>query len=210
MNTELTETEHTPYKKVKRLFPAHKMTKNKDQGLNIKKFWSLPQPERDHTTLEDYISTFANLLTEIVQESVSDQKVIGCEVSGRLDSSSVSCLADHLISKDSRMVGYTYIFDHINDGEPNKGKVEIIYQNTRITPEYLYLSNYWSFKDTEAGIAFYDEPSPLILNYAMFRDMNHAAKKMDATVLLSGEGGDELLMSSSHYLRDWFFQGEMR
>lgn len=94
----------------------------------------------NHVTLEDHICTFANILTEIVEESVSDQNVIGCEMSGGLDSSSVSCLADRLRSKDSRMVGYTYIFDHINDGETNKEKVEIIYRNTGIIPKYLNLS----------------------------------------------------------------------
>lgn len=210
LHTELTETEHTPYKNIKRILPAHKIIKNKNQELITKKFWSIPRSKKDNANLEDHIVTFSNILTEIVREAVSDQKVIGCEISGGLDSSSVSCLADRLRSKDSRMVGYTYIFDNINDGDPNKEKVEILYQNKCIIPKYLNLSDYWSFKDTEAGIAFYDEPSPLILNYAMFRDLNHAAKEMNATVLLSGEGGDELLFSTSHYLRDLIFQGKVR
>lgn len=209
LHTELTETEHTPYKKIKRLLPAHKMTKKKDQELIIKKFWSIHKPEWDHSTLEEHIITFSNILTEIVQEAVSDQKVIGCEVSGGLDSSSVSCLADKLKSDGSGIYGYTYIFDKMSDGESNKEKVEIIYRNTHITPKYLNLSNYWSFKDTKDGIAFYDEPSPLILNFAMFRDLHHSAKEMNATVLLSGEGGDELLFSTSHYLRDLIFQGKV-
>ncbi|HWO76387.1 MAG TPA: asparagine synthase-related protein, partial [Bacillus sp. (in: firmicutes)] len=210
LHTEMTETEHTPYKKVKRLLPAHKMTKNKNQELITKKFWSIPKSERNNSTLEDHINTFSNILTNIVRESVLDQQVIGCEISGGLDSSSVSCLAEKLRGKDSRVYGYTYIFDKRSDGKPNKEKVEIIYQNTSITPKYLNLSNYWSFKDVQDGITNYDEPSALILNFAMFRDLNRAAKEMNATVLLSGEGGDELLLSSSHYLRDWFFQGEMK
>lgn len=210
LHTELTETEHTPYKNVKRLLPAHKITKNKDQRLIIKKFWSISKKKRDNATLEDHIITFSNILSEIVRESVIDQEVIGCEISGGLDSSSIACLAESLRSKDSRIYGYTYIFDNESDGKSNKEKVEIIYQNTHISPRYINLSNYWSFKNTEAGITFYDEPSPLILNFAMYSDLNHSAKKMNSTVLLSGEGGDELLSSSSHYLRDLFFQGEYR
>lgn len=106
------------------------------------------------------------------------------------------------------MYGFSYLFDQSKDGKPNKEKVEIIYKNTDMTPEYLNLSNYWSFKETETNIEFYDEPSPLILNFAMFRDLHQATKNANATVLLSGEGGDELLSSSTHYLRDFFFQGK--
>lgn len=206
LHTELTETEYTPYKGVKRLLPAHKITKNIDEGLITKKFWSINKSKMENVVLEDHIAAFSSILSEIVKDSVIDQKTIACEISGGLDSSSVSCLADRLKNKDSRMYGYTYIFDKIGDGESNKEKVGIIYQNTSITPDYLYLSNYWSFKDTKDGISFYDEPSPLILNFAMFRDLHYFAKQMDATILLSGEGGDELLSTSSHYLRDLFFQ----
>lgn len=209
LHTELIETEYTPYKSVKRLLPGYKMTKTKDSGITIKKFWSIPKAKWKDESLEDHIITFSNILTEIVGKTVSGHKIIGCEISGGLDSSSVSCLVDQLRSKDSKMHGYTYIFDQISDGQLNREKVEIIYKNTHAIPKYFYLSNYWSFKDVKDGIDFYDEPSPLILNYAMYRDLHHAAKEMNVTVLLSGEGGDELLLTSSHYLRDLLFQGEI-
>jgi asparagine synthetase B (glutamine-hydrolysing) len=209
-NTELTETEHTPYKGVKRLMPTHKLSKNWNQDINTKKFWSIRNPNSDQATQEELIDQFYGILQEIVQKYVSDQKNIGCEISGGLDSSSIACLAARLKDKDSRMYGYTYLFDQSTDGDVNKDKVDIIYQDTTMTPQYFNLSNYWSFKDTKYGIKFYDEPSPLILNFAMFRDLNNTAKNNNVNILLSGEGGDELLSSSTHYVQDLFFQGQKK
>lgn len=210
LHTELTEMEYTPYKGIKRLLPAHQVTINKSNGLSVRKFWSIGENVKGDSTLENYIESFSNILKEVVRDSIEDQKNIAFEISGGLDSSSVSCLADQLKDGDSKMYGYTYLFDAFQDGESNKEKVDIIYQNTNITPTYLNLSNYWSLKDTRDGISFYEEPSSLILNFAMYRDLNQFAKERNASVLLSGEGGDELLYVSTHYLRDLLFKGEVK
>lgn len=90
MHTELTESEYTPYKRIYRLLPGHRLGKNKDQSLLTEKYWSMNRLGKNNATLDDPIGFFANILQNIVHESVSNQKVIGCEVSGGLDSSSIS------------------------------------------------------------------------------------------------------------------------
>lgn len=208
LNTELTETEHTPYKSVKRLLPGHQLTKKKGYPLKLNKFWSMQQINSGN--IESDIERFSQLMKEILHDYVQNQKTVACEVSGGLDSSSVCCLADQLRNDNTSMHGYSYIFDRIPDGLSNKEKVDTIYQNTSLVPNYLDLSKYWSFKDTKNDIAYFNEPNPLILNYAMFRDLHLAAKENGSTIVLSGEGGDELLCSNSLYLRDLFFQGKYR
>ncbi|WP_044642202.1 asparagine synthase-related protein [Risungbinella massiliensis] len=208
LHTELTETEHTPYMGVKRILPAHKVVKEENREIVNKKYWSLTQENRDNNaSLEEHIETFASMLKDAVKKSVADQRIISCEVSGGLDSTSVAFLAEENIGV--KVYGHTYIFDKIEDGKPNKETVDIIYQQTDIVPNYLNLSNYWSFKHVKDEIKVYDEPSPLVLHSAMFHELNQSAKSMGSTVLLSGEGGDELLSSSSYYLRDLFLQGKM-
>jgi asparagine synthetase B (glutamine-hydrolysing) len=208
LNTELTETEHSPYKGVRRLLPGHQLSKKKGFALELNKFWSMNVMESRSS--EEYIEIFSEVMKEILQDYVRDQKTFACELSGGLDSSSICCLADQLRNEKSRFYGYTYIFDRLSDGSFNRETVDIIYQNTNLIPNYLNLSNYWSFKDTKKDIVYYDEPSQLILNYAMFRDLHLAAKQNGSTIVLSGEGGDELLCSSSHYLRDLLFQGDYK
>ncbi|SHF34576.1 Asparagine synthase [Seinonella peptonophila] len=210
LHTELTDIELTPYKDIKRLLPGFKMVKDKNLRLKTKKNCFFKKLEVANMNIEEYIFIFSKILKEIVEDSVNNQSVIGCEVSGGLDSSSVSCLVNQLKSKDAQLYGYTYLFNLLKDGKSNREKVDIIYENTDMAPKYLNLSDYWSFKDTEYNITTYDEPSPLILNLAMYRDLHQYAKKMKGKVLFSGEGGDELLMTSSHFLRDLFFRGEIK
>lgn len=211
LHTELTETEYTPYIGVRRLLPGHKLVKNNDRPLYTEKFWAMQRSiaGNNRLSIEDCIDNFSDILHQIVEESVSDQQVIGCEVSGGLDSSSVSCIASKRKNENALLYGFTYLFDNSHDGKSNQDRVEIIYQHTGMMPEYIGLSNYWSFKDVASDITHFDEPSSLILNFAMFRDLSHFAKAYGIDILLSGEGGDEILAASAHYLRDLLFQGKV-
>ncbi|MBD1373413.1 asparagine synthase [Hazenella sp. IB182357] len=208
-NTELTETEHTPYNGIKRLMPAHKLTKFNNSDLTTHKFWSLPvESTYCNTNIEENIHVFSEILSTIVGDIVARHRDIGCEISGGLDSSSISCLLNKNRLKSSKIFGYSYIFDQTSGGKCNKDKVDQIYQSTGIIPTYIDLSKFWSFKDVKNNYYSMDEPSFLALNHSMYTYLRSVAYDHGNTVLVSGQGGDELFYGGTHYLRDLLFQRE--
>ena len=82
----------TLYDRVLRLPPAHTMTVTK-HGLTLRKYWSL-DPEREIHLKSDaeYAEAFREIFEDAVKCRLRSAYPVGTELSGGLDSSSVTCI----------------------------------------------------------------------------------------------------------------------
>jgi asparagine synthase (glutamine-hydrolysing) len=84
-----TITPSTPFKEIRELPPAHYMIVN-DEGLQIKRFWSLSYPEepvKSSMSLEDAVEEFNALFRDAVKIRLRADVPVGAYLSGGLDSS---------------------------------------------------------------------------------------------------------------------------
>jgi asparagine synthase (glutamine-hydrolysing) len=84
-----TITPSTPFKEIRELPPAHYMIVN-DEGIQIKRFWSLSYPEEpvlSSMSLEDAVDEFNALFRDAVKIRLRADVPVGAYLSGGLDSS---------------------------------------------------------------------------------------------------------------------------
>lgn len=194
------ETFRTSYNEIKKLPPAHTLTLNKN-NVELKQYWEL-KPQKTILKKDiEIVEEFKELIIESVKCRTGDQKYIGTELSGGVDSSSITAIA----SKFSHVKTFSHVLpDHLlGKIYPYKDEREFIkhlcdFCNIQdchfITSEVSFINaikqNVSDFKSlTQQG-------------FGMFSDQLYQfAMKESISVLLSGFGGDEVASSkSSGYL----------
>lgn len=218
--TEFRERDHarTLLRGIKRLPPGHSLSV-KDGNLAIARYWDLGALkatiyERD----EDYAEHFRSLFREAVRCRLRSHFPIAALVSGGLDSSAILCTAERLSASGGETFPPLDAFT-LYAGDPGSDER-------------------WYFKDVvdATGVKAHivpadDDPDPLLWLDAVVRQVespivgigNGASRSLrelmqarGCRVLLSGEGGDQLL-DEVGYLADllagghpWRFTREIR
>src|SRR5205085_3523560 len=96
--TRLPEPSQTPYKGIDAVPPACAVIVRERQ-VETKRFWGLdPGREIHYQTDAEYEEHFRHLFREAVQCRLRGDAPIFSELSGGLDSSSIVCMANHLVS----------------------------------------------------------------------------------------------------------------
>lgn len=173
----------TIYKNVFTLPPAHTLF-YKDGKFTIKRYWNLPETN-ESITLSEAIPKFKKLLEDAVRKQLVADVPVGAFLSGGLDSTTVVSIASKMTNKIK-----TFAFGY----EGTKNELSF----AKLAAE-KYKTQHHELHDKDHNIAdlilkmadIYDEPfadSSNISTYLISKlTRNHT------TVVLSGDGGDELL-----------------
>ncbi len=192
------DEETTFFKNVKRLMPGHYMIiTNSSSGepkVDITKYW---KPEFNHEfgskkKDSDYAEEFKEIFTEAVRLHLIADVPVGVTLSGGLDSSGITALSKKLY--DEMYPGQEIIaFSAVHPGEKidESEYIDNVVNETGIKSVKIQpsVTNFW--EDLEVWNRFQEEPVISGAPYAYFTVMREARKSV--TVLLSGQGGDELL-----------------
>lgn len=203
------QNEETWFKDVYRLQPAHNMIVT-EEGIKKYRYWQYPTVTDNTINFEDAKSRYLALLTDAVNLRMRSDVPVGSTLSSGIDSGSiVSLLRTFFQGKHDT---YTAVFDEkdFNTLEKKnyqenieineKTLVERLTKELNLTPHYLeakfdnYLSDLqFLVKHLESG---HSSQAILPLNKIL-----EAAKK-EVTVVLEGQGADELL---GGYINTAFF-----
>jgi asparagine synthase (glutamine-hydrolysing) len=180
--------ENTVFEKVKRLLPGHLMSVNTD-GFIIKKWWNLESkilnnrlnlPKDPFTWFED---TF---LSSVKYRTISDVPV-GLMLSGGLDSGAIA-----VALKRNNQTGLSAFTVTFKEKEYNEGYLaEKVAKKFGLNYIPIELKGRHLRESIREASWYYDEPL-VHHNDAQMLELSKIAKK-SVTVLLSGEGGDELM-----------------
>lgn len=190
----------TAFADIRRLPPAHYLTWQQGR-LRLNCYWSLPQVDRPlhYPRPQDYVEHFKALLTQAVADRLRTPRV-GVAMSGGLDSSTVAALARNLLSRQSAafdLRGYTNVFDRlIPDAERHYSGLVATALNIPI--HQLPADDYRLYERFEQKdfLPPHPENFPLLANWVDF--CHFAAGK--CRVMLTGQGGDVILIPSPSYL----------
>ncbi len=179
--------ENTIFRHIKKLLPGHYATISAKGEVKITRWWNLGEKIQAHATIQRPFEWFSDTFNSSVKyRMVSDAKV-GVLLSAGLDSTSVTRVLknNHFSNIETFNVGFTHS-QHDESKLAEKFCAELDYTFNKIFVEKNELVNY-----VEDASYFHDEPlvhlnDPHILAISKFA-------KSKVSVLLSGEGADEIM-----------------
>ena len=201
----LDHTEETFFEGVRRLPPAHSLTLDAG-GLRIRRYWTLePREPPSGDAAEAVRETFLDAVRIHLRSDVP----VGTCLSGGLDSSAIACAVDHLLrteAESAKPVGErqktftAYFPDPEVDERPY---AEVVVERTRAEPHWVTFEDGDLAESLPAIVETQDEPfgsSSMVAQWYVMR----AARGAGLTVMLDGQGGDELFAGYHGYFPPYF------
>ena len=210
----LDHTHETFFKNIHQLRPGEYLLVESNK-VTIKSYWDIEIKEIHYPRKEDYAERFYELLADSIRLRLRTDVPIGTCLSGGLDSSSIVCLANKLMFEgnhiDPRLVGErqkTFSSCFENPIYDERRFIELVIQHTKAEKNYVFPSADAFFEEMPRLLWHQEEPFGSTSIYSQWNVMR-LAKERGVTVLLDGQGGDELLAG---YLPSFFalFKQTMR
>jgi len=193
--------EETFFNGIYQLKPKHNLVMFiEERKIKYNKYWEYRNMDLN-LTFKDAVEKFRELFIDSVKIRLRSDVKIGALLSGGLDSSSISVIANSLhngqfhtfsvISKERKYSEEKYIDIVSKEGRISNIKTFVDFNNYKEFVKYLYEIIYYN-----------DYPFCGFSTIAHFIVLESLKKLSDIKVILSGQGGDEVLMG---YLKYFFF-----
>ncbi|HET6977397.1 MAG TPA: asparagine synthase-related protein [Pyrinomonadaceae bacterium] len=178
---------HTPYKGIYSVPPGHAVSVSSDR-TSTRKFWELPIGDviryRSERRYEEHLRA---LFQEAVKARLQNESPVLAELSGGLDSSSVVCMAKHLVSSGAvaatRLAGVSFTWPNSLD-EPFIREVE---SHCGISGVQISAHDVPIVTSEQTGDAMPEPFQPLRTALAQ------TAQQCGAQTILTGQNGDLIM-----------------
>jgi asparagine synthase (glutamine-hydrolysing) len=190
---------------IRKLAPAHSLVVD-DDGLHVTRYWTLePREEPDRDAAEEVRELFFDAVRLRLRSDVA----VGTCLSGGIDSSAIVCAVDHLLrteAENARPVGerqrtFTAYFDE--RGFDERPYAEAVVERTRSQPHWITFGSGELVDALPAIVRAQDEPfgsTSIVAQWFVMRE----ARRAGVTVLLDGQGADEILAGYHGYFGPFF------
>lgn len=185
----------TSFADIKRL-PAGHVLSVTPEGLSVRRYWTLPVPESiRYKNAQDYLDHFQELLQQSVADRLRTDRLT-IWLSGGLDSSTIAAMTSSQMIEKARpaqLAGMTVIYEQlIPDDE--RYFADLVSKKLGIPIRYLVGDNYHLFERFDQPELHRPEPTDEPLLALQFDQLQASAA--GGHVVLTGDGGDELLFPS--------------
>lgn len=192
-NSLVDHTEETFFKNILQLPGGHKLIINFEDSkfsYHIERFWKLEKSdEDDHLNFEEASKKFKSLLEDSIKLRRRSDVPLGSCLSGGLDSSSIVCLAANQVDGEFNTLTSMYEGSQFDESKYAKMVNE---SKGNIRANFCGLTENILIDEIDQLIWYQDEPFGSFSIMAQWEVMK-LAKRIKVTVLLDGQGGDELL-----------------
>ncbi len=193
----------TFYQDIFRLPPRHSLTIT-PEGAQLQPYWT-PDPSRELRlgSDEEYAEAFREIFREAVTCRLRSAYPLGSELSGGLDSSSVTCMARKVMMEQGNQQPL-HVFSAVNKDIPEADESEFInavLAQGNMKPHTVYLDNISPLADMERVFWKGDETFTTPTVYIPW-ELCRQAQAQGVRVLLSGLDGDTLVSHGWEYLID--------
>lgn len=190
----------TWFKNIFRLEPAHNLVIN-DSGINMYRYWDYPRTVNKQINFHDAVKKYRELLSDAVHLRMRSDVPVGFTLSSGLDSTSLVCLLRNKFEGNKNT--YTAAFDNTEfddlEKKSYKGDIEInepalvkkVTKALDLVPTIIQIQ-YENYVGDLSKLIYHLESghsSPAVI--PLFQILNEA--KREVTVVLEGQGADELL-----------------
>jgi asparagine synthase (glutamine-hydrolysing) len=188
----------TFYRSIKKLPPAHWLRYDVQRSsITTKRYWDVSTKTAD-MNVTVALEELNRLLTVSVTRRLRSDVPLGTSLSGGLDSSTIA--ANLVTLNVGHLKTFTASFPGFEKDEAQKARLvanKFGFENYTVNPDA-----HGFLEDFEKLIYHQDEPIGSASVYAQFKVFQLAAKE-NVTVLLDGQGADEVFAGYDHYRQWW-------
>ena len=179
--------EDTAFNGIKKLEPGHLLVVENGKQ-NIQPYWELKNKEPDNKTFDETLLEFETLLKETVKLHLASDVPLGAFLSGGVDSSALVALMSEVSDEPVK----TFSVGYKDEPEASELKYAAIVAKQFNTDHHeFFLEPTEFFNSLDMLLEFSEEPIVESAAVALYQ-LSLLAKE-HVTVILSGEGGDEIL-----------------
>ncbi|HET9526935.1 MAG TPA: asparagine synthase (glutamine-hydrolyzing) [Pyrinomonadaceae bacterium] len=189
--------EQTIYEGILRLPQAHCLTLSPGGRLQKRRYWDIdPRVRIDGWSDERYTETFREHFTNSVSLRLRADVPVGSSLSGGLDSSTVVSVINRLLPDGAVQKTFSARFD---DPARDEGKwMDLVTKSNRVERHDVWPTAERFFEGLSDLFWHQEEPFSSASVYAQWSVMR-LAKENGVTVLLDGQGADEMLAGYHSY-----------
>lgn len=192
------------FRGISELPAAHYLTLDRHR-LQVRRYWDLdPKKEIRYRDRQQYLDEFLHIFREAVSCRLRSHGLVGSELSGGFDSSSIVCIAQELMGRkrdgSHRLVAFSMVFDELSCDE--RPLIQSVVENSGIefcpvvADDLCGLLNLPSDQNNLRSI---DRPDQFALERAG-EALYQTAHERGIRVMLSGEGAENHVMGSEFVL----------
>ena len=191
----------TFYQDIFRLPPAHCLTVS-PKGVNAHAYWSLDiAKELRLRSDEAYAEAFLYIFKQATACRMRSASPIGSMLSGGMDSSSITCMARHLLKKDSQPLStFSATFDDVKESD-EQPYIQSVLDSGNFKSNFIQGDRIGPLADYQKMQWHQDEPCSafnLFINWNAYR----VAKSQNIRVILDGFDGDSTVSHGTGYIHD--------
>ncbi|HEY6162459.1 MAG TPA: asparagine synthase (glutamine-hydrolyzing), partial [Bacteroidia bacterium] len=184
------DASRTFYLGISQLEPANSLTIEREGRSRKQRYWELPSVDSPVKKMEQVIGEFYELLSSSVRLRLRSDVPVGSSLSGGLDSTSIVHLVNTLLKPGQKQKTFSAVFPGFEKDE--KDLVHLFLSGREMIEPHFISPGAQQFADDIGKIIdAHDEPFGSASIVAQWYVMK-AAKENGITVLLDGQGADEL------------------
>lgn len=190
----------TLYQDIFRFPPAHSMTIGRE-GVKLESYWSLdPSFDIRYKSDAEYAEAFREIFSEAVRCRLRSAFPAGAMLSGGLDSSSIVCMARHILKEEKldNLRTFSAIFDDLPQCD-ERAFINPVLEAGGLEPHYVHADKIGPLADLERVFHHEDEAfyAPnLFIHWALYK----AARQQGVRIIMDGLDGDHAVSHGIAYL----------
>lgn len=206
VNGAIVGDDQTFFEGIHQLAGGHALTLDAEGNFKVWQYYQLGyQTDFAEGDYQQQVETFRHLLTDSVRLRLRSDVPVGSSLSGGLDSSSVVTLANQLLQTEQgvkrEVIGQQQrVFCAVYEGESfdESPHMQTIIQHTGAAGHFVRPTAEQLWDDLQKMVWHQDEPFNSTAIFAQYCVMR-LARESGITVLLDGQGGDEVLAGYPFY-----------
>jgi asparagine synthase (glutamine-hydrolysing) len=189
----LDHTGQTLFKDIYQLEPGSYLIATAQGEVDIQSYWSLNTDKTLKISETASAEIFYDLLSRSVREHLRSDTTVGACLSGGLDSTAITCLANYILKENNataKQATFSSVFtdSHCDEREYSNAVIDFLgIANKTVFPQ---MSNV--LEDIRTIMDFHDEPFGSTSQYAQWKLYDHI-QEAGIKVVLNGQGADEIL-----------------
>jgi asparagine synthase (glutamine-hydrolysing) len=191
----------TFYDNVFSLEAAHTLTLFQNGTLENKRYWQLEKTINNSISFSAAQERFSTLFYSSVERRMRSDVTVGSSLSGGLDSSAVVLAMHELIAGKTKQNTFSARF---HDPRLDEGRyIEEVIRGKQLTPHYVYPEADQLVEQLDQLYLHQEQPFGSASIFAQWKVMQ-LAKSKKVTVILDGQGADEMLAGYPRYFESYF------
>lgn len=202
------------FNEISRLPAGHCLEYNEAQGIKITKFWDIdPNLSINYNDIESYKSHFFELLKTSIENRVTSNNLIKnttvfCQMSGGMDSTSVTAIAKQIMdSRSQPLHTLSHRYKNTKTCDESGNINDMISVLNLEHQHYIELDKFEASSFAELYPTDFDNPG-VVLSPKYHQELQ-LMSSLGASVLLTGNGGDETCWGHSASYRSRLYKGEI-